>query len=223
MRLLICVLVLACIPLFHAHAQISIACQGGMNFANLSDPGNLAPGAVWSTRGGSVGLISANFPIGGGFSVTPGFRFVQKGTKADWTAPGLGTFASNLNNSYLELPVYAKYDLIDGQFRLSLLMGPSLGYLVSSRGEATISSVGHFLVDMKEYYKSYDCSVDAGLECATPISATFAIVGSATYSMGLVKIYDMGGNERTRDIRVMVGVAYSFIEDLLRTEPKEGQ
>ncbi|MBK7256288.1 MAG: PorT family protein [Ignavibacteriae bacterium] len=211
MRLLTCVLVLACIPMFHADAQISIACQGGLNFANLSDPGNLAPTAVWSTQLGFVGLVSANFPIGAGFSVSPGFRFVQKGTRSDWFLSPYGTFAINMYHSYIELPVYVKYALIDSRVRLSLLMGPSLGHLVSSRAKGTITSEGNVSFDVTEDYRSYDCSIDAGLECETPISETFSIVGSAAYSLGLVKIYKMGGNERTRDIRVMVGIGYSFI------------
>jgi hypothetical protein len=211
MRRITCILILVCVPLIHGTAQISIACQGGANFANLTDPGNLAPGAVWSTQVGFVGLVSANFPIGAGWSVSPGIRFVQKGTRSDWSLSPYGAFAINVYHNYVEMPVYLKYLLTESHVRLSLLVGPSLGHLISSRAKGTITSEGKVSYDLTEDYKSYDCSVDAGLECQTPLSESIAIVGNAAYSLGLVEIYKMGGHERTRDIRVMVGVSYSLL------------
>ena len=210
MRLLICVLLVANISVLSANAQISIACQGGMNIANLTDPGNLIAGGVWSTRIGFVGLVSANFPVGGGFSVNPGFRFVQKGTNSAWSHFSVGNVESRLTITYLELPVYVKYALINSQTRFSVLLGLSLGYLLSSQAKGTIQSQGPFTFDVKEDYKSIDFSLDAGLEFETPIDRTFSMIGAATYAFGLAKINRRGSNEQTRDIRVTIGAAYSF-------------
>jgi hypothetical protein len=209
MRRITCILILVCVPLIHGTAQISIACQGGANFANLTDPGNLAPGAVWSTQIGFVGLVSVDFRIGAGWSLSPGVRFVQKGTRSDWSLSPYGAFAINVYYDYVEMPVYLKYVLIENHVRLSLLMGPSVGYLISSRAKGTITSEGNVSFDLTEDYKSFDCSADAGLECQTPLSETIAIVGSATYSLGLVRINRRDSREQTRDIRLTVGVSYS--------------
>jgi hypothetical protein len=199
-------------PFFTLHAQVSIACQGGINFANLYDHGILVPGAVWSTQRGVAGLLSVDLPIGAGFSVSPGIRFVQKGTRSDYSYAPYGDFAINAYLNYLEVPIDVKFALTHGPIRISLLVGESIGYLVSARAEGTITSEGNVSFDVRGQYQPYTCCVDAGVECVAPVSGPFAVVGSAEYSLGLTGINKAMGDTKTKDIRVMLGVAYAFGE-----------
>ena len=86
-----------------ANAQNLVGIQGGINFANLSNPGNLAEGAVWTTRMGFVGGAFASIHIGFGLSLQPEIRFVQKGTDAEFDAPSYGHVTSSVTNSYVEI------------------------------------------------------------------------------------------------------------------------
>lgn len=210
MKFITLILVVASLPLSSLEAQTSIAFQGGLNVANLSDPGNLVPGAVWSTRLGFVGTVSIDLPLGSRVSISPGLRFVQKGTKSDWALWVTGRVQTTLTNNYLELPIYAKYSLLSTETRLSILLGPSLGYLLSSQTSGSTQYYGPFSHDVKEDYKRYDLSLDAGFEIQTPVNHTISLVGAATYSFGLVKISQKGSNEQTRDIRLTIGAAYSL-------------
>ena len=192
-------------------AQESIEVQGGVNIANLSDPGNLVAGAVWKSRLGFTGGILANIVIGDRIFICPGLRFVQKGTKSEWSSAMTGDVKSTVTNNYLELPVYLKYEVADFGSHLFLMGGPSFSYLLSSRSDGTWQLFdGNFSADTKEQYKSYDISFDLGLSAQTPLSDKVAIVATGLYSYGFVKIGTMGSNEQTRDIRVMIGVSYSL-------------
>jgi hypothetical protein len=210
MKLVMAVFLVSIMSCSILDAQTQIICQAGLNVANLSNPGNLAPGAVWSTRTGFVGLVAIDLPLGAHITLSPGVRFVQKGTKSQFSLDVTGTINSTLTNNYLEVPVYLKYALLNSGTRFSILLGPSFGHLLSSKAVGTVEKQGPFDVDVKQDYKPNDLSLDGGLELQTPITRTISIVGSVTYSYGLIKISEHGSDEETRDIRIMVGAAYAI-------------
>ena len=201
---LICILVVTS-PGF---AQRSISFHVGANIANLSNPGNLVSSATWYSRVGIVGGVSVTFPVSTNLAVEPGFRFVQKGTKSKWSYLSKDDVQSTLTNSYLELPVYLKYQLADFGSRLWVQGGPTISYLLSSWAKGTMSSFGEFSFDVIDDYRRYDASLDFGIVLDNPLSSDWELSLGALYSLGLVKINKSDSNEKTRDIRLMVGISY---------------
>ena len=208
------------IYLLPTHAQSVLEFQAGLNVASLSDPGNLASTAVWNTRTGFIGAVTTDFTLSDEFSINSGIRFVQKGMKSEFFySPDM--IRGTLTLNYLEVPVYLKFKIADLGTKLFVLGGPTFSYLLRSTWEANSDVNGEFsgYSDAGIKYKNYDASVDVGLSTQTPFSAGLSILATAFYSYGVVKISDSisdgsGGriatnsNEKTRDIRVMIGVDY---------------
>jgi hypothetical protein len=193
-----------------SQSQTIIEIKGGTNIANLSDPGNLSPSAVWETRLGFVGDISASYEITPMVEIQTGFRFSQKGTKSESTMFTTHDVHATLTNNYIEIPVYLKYRIIDFTPQLFVMGGPAYSYLTSSRIESNDPVLGAVSFDSKSDYKTYDFSLDAGLGLRTPINDNLYFVSSAIYSFGLVKISKAPSNEKTRDIKLSVGLAYAI-------------
>jgi hypothetical protein len=193
-------------------AQSSIDIQGGLNITKFSAPGNLVPGAVWTNRIGFVGGWALSFPLADELFLSPGLRFVDKGVKSQWSGGDfmIGNVETNVTNAYLEVPIYLKYRFVDNGSQLFVIGGPAVGYLMRSRSDVTTDVLGSESFDTKGDYKSYDISIDFGLFCQIPVAKSLAIAATGAYSIGVVKISQMGSNERTRDVRVTVGVLYSF-------------
>lgn len=193
-------------------AQDLIGIQGGVNFANLSNPGNLVAGAVWTTRAGIVGGAFASVDVGLGLFLQPEIRFVQKGTDAEFDTPLDGHLTSSVAINYIEVPLYLKYRLFDWKFPLSIIAGPAFSHLMSSIGKMNSSTSGNWSGDVKDFYKAYDISADAGVATQYQISSNIYVVGSLMYSFGLVKISTMKSDEMTRDIRLECGISYALSE-----------
>jgi hypothetical protein len=193
-----------------ARAQLSIECQGGVNLANLSNPGNLVAGAVWQTRIGFAAMASMNISLTDKMLISPGLRFVQKGTESKWWSNVTGSVQATVTNSYIEVPVYLKYELVDFGSKLFVLGGPAFAFLATSKTEGTVQFNGSNSLDTKEDYKSYDFSFDIGLAFQAPVSETLSIVATGAYSFGLVKIDQRGSDEQTRDVGVTLGALYRF-------------
>jgi hypothetical protein len=195
-----------------AYAQVSFEIQGGLNIANLSNPGNLVPGAVWSSRIGFVGSASTTFKLTDILLISPGMRFVQKGTKSEWAGSPVGQVRSTLTNNYLELPVYLKMEITELPTQLSIVGGPAFSYLLSSRLEGTTQMFGFESFDVKADYKSYDASIDLGFSVQTPLVNNIALLATGIYSYGFIKIDERQSDEQTRDFRFTIGASYSLKE-----------
>ena len=210
MKRIIVVLLATTLIVLSAHPQVRVECQGGANFSNFTNPGNLVSGAEWTSRVGIVAAVLIDLPLADKFSMTSGFRFLQKGTTADWSSSVTGKVHGTVTSAYIELPVYFKYDVLDFGGRLFIEGGPAFGYLLSSRTEATIQLYGPTSFDSKETYKSYDFSLDVGIGLQAPLSERLGVVVTGLYSNGLVHINRSESSERTRDVRLMLGCAYTF-------------
>ena len=203
------VLFVLCISIY-SQSQTIIEIQGGTNIANLSNPNNLGAGAVWKTRVGFVGGISTNFNLSDKLYLNPGVRFVQKGTKSEWTSVMTGDVKATLTNNYLELPIYAKYEFANIGSHLFMVGGPSFAYLLTSNMEGDMQLLGHSSVDSKADYKTYDITFDIGLSSKTIINEHFSFLASAMYSFGFIKVSKLGSDEATRDVKLLIGLSYDL-------------
>jgi len=192
------------------HSQESFDLQGGLNIANLSDPGNLIEGGVWYSRLGFVTSASTNIYLTSGWFISPGFRFVQKGTKSEWSSVSIGQVNATVTNTYLELPVYLQWEIVNFGSKLFVVGGPTYSYLLRSRMEGTSERYGYSSRDSKDDYKSYDASIDLGLSIRSPIADNIQFLATTFYSFGFIKISSRESNEQSRDVRLMIGISYSI-------------
>jgi hypothetical protein len=208
MKNIISFFVLILLISFSSQSQTIIEIQGGANIANLSDPGNLVDGGVWKSRIGFVGGSATVFNLTDKLIINPGIRYVQKGTKSEWTSSITGKVKATLTNNYLELPIYFKYEFANIGSQLFVIGGPSFAYLISSTTEGDMQLLGHSSVDSKKYYKSYDITFDLGFSSTTPMYKQISFLASAMYSFGFVKVSKLGSKEATRDVKILLGLSY---------------
>jgi hypothetical protein len=126
---------------------------------------------------GFDGGIGAEFSISKKFSVQAELNYSVQGLIS--LDSSSGEFL-NFCNSYLTVPLLAKYYFLPG---LSLFAGPQFGYLVSSRLFAHGSS-GETRVDFKRLIKSTDFCVVAGAEYHFPAG----VFVNLRYNLGLTNI-----------------------------------
>ncbi|MFA6542097.1 MAG: hypothetical protein WCT99_10890 [Bacteroidota bacterium] len=70
------IFVMILISSFTVFAQTAVELYGGVNFANLTTPDNLADGATWTTNAGSIGGFGFSFLLTETIICNPGIRFI---------------------------------------------------------------------------------------------------------------------------------------------------
>ena len=155
-----------------AFAQgISGGLKGGLNLANaIGDDAGDSEMRIAYHIGGFL-----NIGLGGALAVQPELLFNSVGAKD--SEDGM-EFVYKLN--YITVPVNLMYSF--GNFNVQA--GPQFGFLLSAKGKA--SGQGESVeMDIKEYFKSTDIGVNAGL------GASFGkLHASARYCLGLSQIWD---------------------------------
>ncbi len=190
-------------------AQVAVVVAGGINLANLSDPGNLAQGATWKTRPGFIATASVSIPFYQKLSILPGLRYVQKGTNVDLAGPFPLQGTSSVTLHYLEVPVYLRWQIVDIRPKIFVMGGPTMSYLLSA-GIKVHSQYGDMSSDWTDLYKRYDASIDLGLSVQTPVSNNISLDLAGIYSYGFIKISTKGSQEQTRDAVFLLGIAYTL-------------
>src|SRR5664279_2487984 len=162
------ILVLTTGVFFTAGAQVQFGAKAGANFATLTGKGSEGATTKVDFNGGGF----AHIPIANSFFLQPELVYSRQGAKA--TSDGI---VFNINQSYLNIPVLAKYQHSSGLYGET---GPQLGFLLA----ASVKS-GGTSQDVKSSYKSTDFSWAFGLGYMIPsISAGI----DARYNLGLSNI-----------------------------------
>jgi hypothetical protein len=185
------VLVLTTGVFFTASAQIQFGVKAGANFATLAGSGSEGATTKVDFHGGGF----AHIPLANSFFLQPELVYSRQGAKA--TSDGL---VFNINQSYLNIPVLAKYQHSSGLYGET---GPQLGFLLAANVKAGASSQ-----DVKSSYKSTDFSWAFGVGYMIPsISAGI----DARYNLGLSNIaaQEVSGYS-VRNSVFQLGVFYLF-------------
>jgi len=181
-----------------AQQEVKFGPKAGVNIANLSGLDNSE-----MKIGFHVGAV-AEIKFNEKFSVQPEVLYSAQGAKSSIVTP-LGTIESEVKNDYINVPIMAKYYIVEG---FSAELGPYVGFLMKSE-----TKVGDVTADAKDSYKSVDFGLGVGLAYDLPMGL---FVG-ARYNLGLSK-----ANEdvpagiitvQTDDIKngvIQVGVGYKF-------------
>ncbi len=197
-------------------AQPSIQFQGGIVSARITDSHDLVQGTDRRQEVGFVGIVFANIPLSENLSLSPGVRYIEEGQTLQWPVryafgiPPSVSFPSieqTVTNTYVELPIYLKYEVLDIGTKLFALGGPALSYLLSSQTKGPYSSNPW---DSRNEYRLFDFSLDIGLASQTPLSQTVALVATATYSFGLMHVYEHRPDAQSRNIAGAIGILFSL-------------
>jgi len=115
------------------------------------------------------------------FALQPELLFSMQGAKAKDEE-----ITAKLNLNYLNIPLMAKYYIVDG---LCIEIGPQLGILLSAKaiGEASVVGINaSATVDVKNYMKDIDFSLNFGASYQIP---NLPLGFYARYCLGLTDIY----------------------------------
>ena len=134
----------------NANAQITIAPEVGVNLANMTSKYESPIGGETSLDtkmklGLKAGAV-VTIPVAKGFFIQPGFFYSMKGAKMSESETVLGQtfeYKSNINTSYLEIPVNLGYEYkIGNAGSVFATVGPYLGYACGGKvkSEGTLNA-----------------------------------------------------------------------------------
>jgi hypothetical protein len=169
----------------------------GINFATLSfDPDDEED--LKETRTGFVVGVLAVIPLNARFAFQPEALYSSQGAKADG-------FDAHIKLDYLNIPLLANINLSGGDYPISLLVGPQLGFRTSAKLKAEEGGV-----EIEEDFDDETESFDFGL--VTGVSATIRnFVVDARYTWGLSNINALEDDDQKVKNRVFtISVGYLF-------------
>ncbi|GAB3811092.1 porin family protein [Pontibacter rugosus] len=192
---------------FAAEAQtITVGPRVGATFSEVNysgDGADMLNDQLKSKTGVQFGAV-ANVMVNDLFSVQPELLYVQKGVKVNF-----GGLSTELQSSYLELPVLAKVSFGSEQIKGFVTAGPSVGYWLSGKIKQKY--------DGESEEDDYDFTDD---DNRTEIGANFGVgaaykVGTGylnldlRYGLGLSNLYN-DGEEKVKNRVLGVSLAYLF-------------
>ena len=171
-----------------AQQEVKFGPKAGVNFANLSGLDNSE-----MKIGFHVGAV-AEIKFNDKFSIQPEVIYSAQGAKGN-----TGTIDSEIKNDYINVPIMAKYYIVEG---FSAELGPQVGFLMKSE-----SKVGNITADSKDFYKSTDFGLNFGLAYDLPMGVFFG----ARYNLGLSDIRNnTDSGDAIKNNVIQVGVGYKF-------------
>ena len=147
----------------------------GMNLANAP----IKSGSVTITPDVKAGLLAGGYlslMFSDNLGIQPEVQFSMQGANLDLAALGAGTGTLSEKLTYVNVPVFIKYNIIK---ILNVHAGPQFGMLVSAKSVANGTTT-----DIKNNFKSSDISAVFGAGLNLP----FGISGGLRYSLGLTNI-----------------------------------
>lgn len=176
--------------------------KGGLNVANLSGDIEDNSSKVGFHVGGFVEI-----KVSDKFSVQPELLFSTQGTKLEESGTNY-SYESNLNLSYLNIPVMAKYYVAEG---FSLEAGPQIGFLTTAKSDFTATESG-ITVSGDEDVKDDFESIDFGFNFGAGYDFTENLSAGLRYNLGLSNIAktDSGDDFKLSNNVFSVSLGYKF-------------
>lgn len=176
--------------------------KGGLNVANISGDIEDNSSKVGFHVGGFVEI-----KVSDKFSVQPELLFSTQGTKLEESGTNY-SYESNLNLSYLNIPVMAKYYVAEG---FSLEAGPQIGFLTTAKSDFTDTESG-ITVSGDEDVKDEFESIDFGFNFGAGYDFTENLSAGLRYNLGLSNIAktDSGDDFKLSNNVFSVSLGYKF-------------
>ncbi|NIV95512.1 outer membrane beta-barrel protein [candidate division KSB1 bacterium] len=173
-----------------AGAQLRVGIVGGMNIADLNVEVQNQPADVSSRTLFGIGGVVV-LPLSQTMSLRFEPMYLQKGIGATELAIQPGVEYKS-KSSYLELPLFLKAEF-GNSIRPYIMAGPSIGILLSSDIEATVSSIT-FKGDAQDATKNIDVSAAFGAGVSYPVGKS-TIFFEGRYFLGLTNTVKGGSIE----------------------------
>jgi opacity protein-like surface antigen len=201
-----------------AQSNVSFGVRGGVTNSTMRGNAVESFQNILSYTGDAVKTASKTGFYGGGFvsipvsdkfSIEPGINYAQKGyeMKGSFGIKGTDLVAakSQLNLSYLEVPVLAKAN-ING---LQLFAGPQVSFLASANLHTTAGALGFNFINDKRDVKDQFNSLDVSLTGGIGYQFSNGVSINAAYDHGLSKV-NSGQSVEAYNQAVKVGVGFRF-------------
>lgn len=162
---IVSLIIITCILIPHSHAQRNFGIKGGLNLATMTieeaDDSNIIPGF----HAGFFG----EFILTEKFSLQPEVLFSTKGVEATYDSDFLNFDVANgettLNISYIDIPVYVKFNLAED---FNFHLGPYLGILLNAKYESENEILDFINIDDaddidRDQFNTFDYGITGGL------------------------------------------------------------
>ena len=176
-----------------AQAQgIKFGAKAGLNVASMTNDSDAKFRPAFYVGG------LAEYGFSDKFAVQADLVYSLQGTTGK-----VGGVRATMSTHYLNIPIVAKYSLID---KLSVELGPQFGFLLSAK--AKVSGNGASASNgMTELCNTVDVSLPIGLS----YGLTDNIAVNARYVLGLTGVLkDVDSSDNTRNSVIQIGVSYYF-------------
>ena len=180
--------------------ELRFGAKAGVNFASIGGDDTDGIGGRTSFHVGGL----AEIPLFDKFAIQPELLYSSEGAQDKDTETYMGVtveYKSTLKLDYINIPIMAKYYIIDG---LAAEAGPQFGILVSAKAEDEISGGGDSeseTYDVKDQFKT----LDVGFGLGASYRLDFGLFFSARYIIGLSDI--------TEDIEYDLGYGMTVVDD----------
>lgn len=200
--------------------EVRLGVKGGVNFASV---GGDDLGDIKGRTGFHIGGL-VEIPVSDKFSVQPELLYSAQGAKSEYSESfaemGMNISVkatSKINLDYINIPIMAKYYVIDG---LAIEAGPQIGFLMSAKAKGDVEITGDFppeLLDMfegefgsmdedvKDQFSTVDFAVGLGASYRLDMGVFFGL----RYNLGLSNINKEGDGKNQNNV-FQISAGYSF-------------
>lgn len=199
-----------------AQQEVKFGPKAGVNFANISGKDAEDTKMLIGFHVGGFAEIKFNDK----FAIQPEILYSAQGAKQEGTRNVMGVNVTTNATSkidYINVPIMAKYYIAPS---FAVEAGPYVGFLMSSKTEGTINSMGQN-VSVESDEKDFSNSIDFGVGVGASFNLDNGFFIGARYNLGLSKIgkdssRTIGGVEistealDTKNAVIQVGVGYKF-------------
>ena len=191
------------------NAQVRIGRHYGANISRLTEPRQWE----WQSRyqGGLVCDIQISKPL---FLVVQ-LNYVEKWAGLDrspWGQEAFGSYHVTLQHSFLEMPIYIRWQPVNSTLRWFIEGGPSIAYIVSERLAWWHLPLRTWTESMRGDFRSVDVTATIGTGLELGISESLSIAGTVHYSYGFVRVFKDSeqGNSTTVGIQPGISLMYGL-------------
>ena len=192
----------------NAQQVVKFGPKAGVNIASL----NGGEGDTDMKIGFHVGAFAEIF-FTDKFALQPEIVYSDQGNKYknSETIAGISyTEEGKGNLSYINVPIMAKYYVIEG---LAVELGPQVGFLMSAKEkyEQTMSGGGTSVTEeTEEDIKDYMNSVDFGLGVGANYNLSNGFFAGARYNLGFSDIFKDNEGDAVKNGVIQISVGYKF-------------
>lgn len=179
-----------------AQQQVKFGPKAGVNFANISGLDNSE-----MKTGFHVGAV-AEIKFNEKFSIQPELLYSAEGAKFTGSYPIVGNVEAKLNYDYINIPILAKYYIVDG---FSVEAGPQVGFLVKAEDKLSNAST-----ELTNDVKNNLSSTTFGLGFGVAYDLPMGLFVNGRYNLGLSDIVKNNNNSAQKSNVIQVGLGYKF-------------